>query len=492
MLPQTTLNSKSFDRLRGLLIAKGITAYLVGGCVRDLLADHEIGDIDLVVGSDPKLVGAEIEKTLGGHQFLLNKEHNAIRIIGIDDGRGPAIDVLPLINDISEDLARRDFTINSMAIPISGPDCSDNNLKVIDPYGGKRDLENSTIKAISPNVFLNDPIRLIRAARLAAKLGFTIDDETARLIKSHVNLISYIAGERVRDEFMKLLSQPKSCQNLRLLDNLQLLCKIVPELEETKGVVQPKEHHWNVFEHSIETVGQVETLFETSNNGSIFPYNRIPKFEFMDRYFSEEISDGYNRSEFLKLTALLHDISKPSTKTVEPSGKIRFIGHNSEGATVVSHLLEKYRFGRTGIDFASRMVLYHLRPSQMAEPGMMPSVRAIYRYFRDLGNAAIDTLYLNLGDYLAARGPELGASEWGAHCETIDHILKHMSTINVNRNPALIDGHVIMKTFGLQPGPDVGKLIELVNEAQASGEISSTHDAMGLIETSLGNGGKGA
>ena len=258
-------------------------------------------------------------------------------------------------------------------------------------------------------------------------------------------------------------------------------------------MAQPKEHHWDVFDHCVESAGQVEMLLQERSRSEAYPHSLAPRFESMDAYFAQGAGDGYSRLELLKLTGLLHDISKPATRTVEPSGRIRFLGHHEEGATVAGQVLTRLRFSGTSVGLVSRMVLHHLRPSQMAERGMLPTPRAIYRYYRAAGDAAVDTLYLSLADYLAARGPDLGSRDWEDHCEVIGHILREGPAPAADeRAPRLIDGHAIMSSFSLPPGPEVGRLIELVSEAQASGEISTEEEALRLVETSLRDGGSGA
>jgi poly(A) polymerase len=164
-----------------------------------------------------------------------------------------------------------------------------------------------------------------------------------------------------------------------------------------------------------------------------------------------------------------------------------------EGAEVAARVLTRLRFSGRAVELMRGMVRHHLRPSQMAEKGELPSPRAIYRFHRELGDAAIDTLYLNLGDYLAARGPDLDRRDWEEHCRVIGHILREgLAPKAEARAPSLIDGHVIMDRFSLPPGPAIGRLVELVREAQGSGEISTSDEAIQLVESVLSSGGSGA
>ena len=485
--------SKSLDALRRLFASRGTATYLVGGAVRDAMAGLPVSDLDLAVEDDPTQAGAEIGKLLGGRPITLHESRSIVRVVGADEGTGPVVDLTPLRGGIVADLARRDFTVDAMALPIEHFDDADIAWRIIDPHGGVRDLAQGVIRAVSPGVFADDPARLMRAPRLAAQLGFDIDDVTAGLIRRDATLIAGVAPERVRDELMKLLEQSDTTRNLRMLDSLGLLSVIIPEIEEAKGVTQPKEHHWDVFDHSVESAGQVEMLLQQGSRSDAYPYSLAPRFESMDAHFAQAAGDGHSRLELLKLTALLHDISKPATRTVEPSGRIRFLGHHEEGAAVAAQVLTRLRFSGASVGLVARMVLHHLRPSQMAEKGALPTPRAIYRYYRAAGDAAIDTLYLNLADYLAARGPDLGYRDWEDHCGVIGHILREGSAPAASEQaPRLIDGHAIMSGFSLPPGAEIGRLIELVMEAQASGEISTEEEALRLVESNLQNGDSGA
>ena len=471
--------------------SRGISAYLVGGAIRDALLGRETGDVDLSVDGDTRKVGAEMAGALGGRLVPLDDERGIVRVVPLGRDGGPSIDLSPLRGGIHADLAQRDFTLDAMALAVSDAAAGGSPVPLIDPYDGARDLRARVIRALSPSVFADDPARLMRAPRLAAELSFSVADETAQSIRQHAHLVTGVAAERVRDELLKLLAAPSAASSLRLLDDLGLLCLVVPELASAKGVTQPKEHHWDVFNHCIETAGQVERLFAPATSvASPYEEATAPGSDSMREYFAEDASDGHTRLTLLKLAGLLHDIAKPATRTVEPSGRIRFLGHNSMGAELAEQILGRLRLSRRGTGLVSRMVEHHLRPSQMAQDGELPTARAVFRYYRDAGDAAIDTLYLNLADYLAARGPDLRDQEWSDHRRVVEHILREGTTPRApERPPKLIDGHEIMRTFSLEPGPRVGSLLDAVHEAQASGEIVSREEAIELIESELMSGG---
>ena len=480
--------------LGGYLASAGIPAYLVGGVVRDVVLGRETTDVDMAIAHDTREVGAALANHFGGHSTTLDEERGIVRVVVPGKENTPVIDLTPIHDGILEDLSRRDFTLDAMAVSTSEASNARTEVHLIDPYNGTEDLRDRSVKAVSPSVFTDDAARLMRGPRLAAELGFSLSDKTAESIRSHAHLLPTVAQERVRDELLKILAAPSASSSLRLLDELGLLPLAIPELALARGVTQPKEHHWDVFTHCIETAGQVERLLAPiDSEASPFDAHLAPDFPSMAEYFSQAGSDGHSRLTLLKLAALLHDIAKPTTKTVEPSGRIRFLGHHQMGAQMSVEILGRLRLSRRGIELVSSMVLHHLRPSQMAPNGQLPTPRAIYRYYRDVGDAAIDTLYLNLADYLAARGPHLCKQEWIAHCRVVGHILREgLAPKRSEHRPKLIDGHDVIRTFAVAPGPTVGVMLELVREAQASGDICTREEAMQLVEISLSAGGHSA
>jgi poly(A) polymerase len=235
---------------------------------------------------------------------------------------------------IVEDLALRDFTIDAIAINLS--EITKPGASLIDPCGGQQDLEAGVVRAISDEVFQRDPVRLLRALRLAAEFNFSLADKTRAQIKNQHQLITQVAAERVCDEFCRLLAAPKAARWLRLLDELGLLLSIFPELAPTKGAEQPKEHFWDVLEHSIETVDDIEFLLRVEGCGYFDNeiLTSVPWSPVLEEHFEEEIAGGHRRKTLLKLAGLLHDIAKPQTRTIEESGRMRFFGHAQEGAAV--------------------------------------------------------------------------------------------------------------------------------------------------------------
>ncbi|HEX77896.1 MAG TPA: CCA tRNA nucleotidyltransferase [Dehalococcoidia bacterium] len=478
-------------RVRDFLASQVSHAYLVGGFVRDALLGRATTDIDVSVAGEAQLLARSLADALGGKYVLLDQVHQVARVVlFLEDGRW-FVDLSALRGDIEADLGDRDFTIDAMALPLFRPgDDSRPSSQVewstehiIDPHGGLADLRKRRIRVVRQRAFEHDPVRLLRAVRLASQLGFAIEMQTRRLIQDKAGLIKSGAPERVRDELCLILGHPEAAQYLHQLHRLGLLLNIIPELAPTVGSKQPKEHFWNVFEHSLETVAAVGVVLQERRPdfACIVPWS-----ETLAEHFDREVSSGHSRRVLLKLAALLHDIAKPHTRSLEESGRIRFFGHAREGASQSALIMDRLRFSNREIRLVETAIRYHLRPVQMAGGEGLPTRRAMYRYFRDAGEAAIDTLFLSLADHLAARGPTLDLASWQQHAEQVGYVLEqHFKEKSLTRPPKLVDGHDLMQSLGLEPGPSVGRLLEMVREAQAAGEVATREEALALARRYL-------
>ncbi len=468
--------------LSGLLKEQDIHAYLVGGFVRDVLLGRETSDIDIAVDVDVLTIAPRIAESLRG-KFVLLDEVNRIGRIVIKDW---TIDVASFEGRIENDLARRDFTIDAIAVDLNQLASDGPDTQLIDPFGGRLDLDLDIIRPVTDTAFKDDPVRLLRAVRLAAELGFTIDKKTGSEIFMCAHLIVVVPGERVREELLRLLSSSRGGQVFNDMDKLGLLTALIPELSPLKGVAQPREHHWDVFEHSIKTVSAMDFILHQGvwdyQNESIL--RRVPWASLMAQYFDQPVNSGSTRRSLLKLAALLHDISKPQTKAFDENGRMRFLGHQEEGAKIVENILERLRFSAREVKLISSMVQYHLRPTQMSQDNM-PTGRAIYRYFRDVGDASIDTLYLSLADHLATRGPGLLMPQWEYHTQLVAYVLTEHFKQKKTAPVKLVDGNDLINVFGMKPSARIGELLEEIREAQASGEITTREEALDYIRNFL-------
>jgi len=471
----------TIDKISQLLTLQGKHGYIVGGFIRDLLLVRKTNDIDIAVSGPAITVAREIAKEIGGKFVLLDEVNEIARVVVTEDeqqnqefhGAEWHFDFSSFSENIESDLARRDFTINAMALELSqfvtasiankGSQKSANflaekqsQLKPIDPFSG-------------------------------AELDFTIEPETESLIRHYSQAITEVSEERIREELLHLLTLPQAAYHLRYLDKLGLLLALIPELAESKGVEQPTVHFWDVFDHSLQTVATIEFLMRESDweYGSEDMLTTAPWSDTIDRHLSQEVSSGSNRKVLLKLAGLFHDIAKPMTKSIDDTGRARFLGHTKQGAAMTANILERLRFSNREIRLVESLVYHHLRPAQMANEEL-PTQRAIYRYFRDTDDAGIDILLLALADYLASRGPLASMEEWERHCQVINYILAEHDKQQTKILPVkLIDGHDLIDIFGLTPGPLVGELLAIVNEAHASGELSTREEALVLVRRKL-------
>ncbi|MCX5992465.1 MAG: HD domain-containing protein [Chloroflexi bacterium] len=463
-----------------LLVREGIDSYLVGGYIRDTLLGRATSDIDIAVAGAAPQVAQKLAEALHGRYVLLDEANGIARVVvTVGDAAGEAqwhLDISTIRGSIEADLSRRDFTIDAMAIDLREAG-EGSSASLIDPFQGKRDLEKRLIRAVGDTAFENDPARLIRAVRLAAGYGFTIEGETEVLLSKQSQLIRQVAGERVREELCRILASRNAARFLFYLDRLGLLTAIVPELAATKGVEQPREHYWDVFHHSIETVAALERLLNREKEIELLALapHLVPHIE----GFEEEIGIGVTRAVLMKLAALLHDIAKPQTKTMEADGRARFLGHTKEGGAIAGGILQRLRFSNRETGMVQKMIEAHLRLWQMGGDHGMPTRRAIYRYFRDTGDVSIDIMFLTLADFLATQGPNLDLTEWRRHCGLMEYVLSQREEDEaLVRPPKLLDGDDLMKILGLKPGPKVGELLEAVREAQGAGEIATREEAL--------------
>jgi len=474
-------------RLDSFLRSRGIKSYLVGGYVRDAFIGRPTRDIDLTLEGNVITIGHEMADALEGKFVLLDEVHQVARIVVPMSGEKWCVDLAALRGTIEEDLSKRDFTIDAIAVDLIPFHPGPNAVELIDPLGGVPDIERKMIRATSETVFLDDPARLLRAFRLAAELGFSITPQTETILQRDKALVRRISGERVHDELGRILETDHAGKALRHLDRLGLLDLLVPELTTAKGVAQPPEHHWDVFDHSIETVIAVERLWEELIAGG----ELWATFKFADvikAHLGETVGGaGLTRRGLIKMAALLHDVSKPETKTVESNGRVRFLGHAQMGAQRAEMILERFRFSAREKKLVTAAIEHHLRPGYLSNAPEPPTNRAIYRYFRDTGDAAIATLFLSLADHLATRGPAFDEETWHIHLEVTEHMLAQwMEKETIKSPPKLLDGHTLMKEFGLKPGPQIGRLLEMVREAQAAGEIETETEALDFVRKELG------
>ncbi len=298
-------------------------AWIVGGSVRDALLGRPIRDVDLAVRGEPERAARAVAKAVGGPVFQLSEAFGGWR--ALHPSRDWICDVTALHGEgIEADLARRDFTVNAMAMPVEGGELRD-------PQAGAADLEAGVIRVLGgPTVersaYADDPLRPLRLARLATELDLAPDPDTERLTREAAPLVASAAAERVWAELRRLVVAERVIEGLELSDRLGLTAVVLPELNALHGVEQSHFHHLDVYDHTLEVLRQALELERDPER--VFGELAAP----LDALMREPFADELDRWQALRLGALLHDVAKPATRSVRPDGRVTFIGHDSAGA----------------------------------------------------------------------------------------------------------------------------------------------------------------
>jgi poly(A) polymerase len=458
--------------------------WVVGGFLRDLLLKRQPYDLDLAVSGSARQTAEALARAFEGHPFALDDERGTFRVALPEAATFRTIDVSSLRGGaIEADLAERDFSVDAMASHLRPDELG----TLIDPLGGYDDTRNANVRMVSERSLRDDPLRLLRAVRLAVELDFEVEAETASAIGSQAASVLGAAPERQRDELLRILASPRAASGMRLMDSLGLLEALLPELTRARGVVQPeRHHHYDVFDHCIETLAVADWLLSVPAPVTEPAESMYEAFwETLDWYpmrdYLAATTGGQSRLVLAKLAALLHDIAKPETKSIDETGRVRFLGHSEAGAQVGRDICRRFRMGNREAAFVGLLIEEHLRPGQLSQGRSLPSDRAVFRFFRDLDEAAPACLVLTLADAAAALGPRLQLSRWRGHVAYISHLLERAGAQRQGVGGRhFISGATLMQALDLSPGPDIGRLLAALDEAAASGELSTEEEAVEL------------
>jgi poly(A) polymerase len=439
--------------------------------------------MDFVVEGDVPAYARSIADQLGLSFFVLDKALGTSRVVAKENGKVRTVDFAALRGrSIRDDLLLRDFTIDAMAVDLKKI-ITEKVVKlpadVIDPTNGWQDLKAKRIEAVSNSVFLDDPLRLIRAFRLSASIDFRISERTLKLIKDFAYLIQRSSAERVQDELLKILSFSQCANILSEIDKTSLANQIFPELTVARGVKQDGFHHLDVWDHSFLALQRLDNILAALED--YFPALGTK----IQAHLDQDIQGEYNRLTSLKLAALFHDVGKPATRSVNEKGRVHFIEHQKVGVDMTEGFLTRLRLSDRFKKLVLLLVKEHLRPGFLTNENP-PTRRAIYRFLRDTGDAAPETLLLSLADRLAARGPAATKELDRRHQETV-YLLMEQYYRRREEEPItpLVTGDDLMTVFHLKPGPLIGELLETIREAQAEGKIGSKDDALRLAKKYL-------
>ncbi len=459
----------------------GLNCFWVGGSLRDYFLKRESKDLDFAVRKHARVIASKIAAQLDGAFFALKEEQSIYRVT-LKDGyqldfakfKGP---------DISQDLAARDFTINALAAELSkdwpGPS---EKMKVLDPHNGLADIRARQVRPVSPDIFTDDPLRMLRAYRISAQLRFEITQDTLDSIARHKKLIQSPASERVREEIMLLLDCHDSAKHFRALDQSGLISEIMPETDPNRACALQYYPGKGVWGHSLDGLERLEWIFENLES-EFGPDAGEIKTALDDRNCG---ADGHPLSSIMKLAILFHDIGKAETaETID--GRMRFFEHEYVGAKMAAKMARRLRFGADSEKSLRQLVQSHMRPGGLAHAPTITD-RAKLRFFRDLKELAVPMLIVSLADrYTYLTDDELGKGR-DLHEKFVKEILLwHYQKLRETPpdQPKILDGNDIMAEFKLPPGPLIGKILEAVTEARALNEITTREDAVQFVKNYL-------
>jgi tRNA nucleotidyltransferase/poly(A) polymerase len=463
--------------------------YVVGGAVRNALLSLPVMELDFTLPGKAINTARKIADRLDGAFYALDKERDYGRvIIPQSEGCHLVLDFAPFQGaTLEEDLKSRDFTINALAVEIHRPQ------ELLDPWGGAADLYSKRLHACSPLAFISDPVRILRGIRFSILFDMRTDPDTQERMRAAVSLLPEVSAERLRDELLHLLESPKPATAIRILDYLEAIPYVLPELSAMKGVDQSPPHILDVWDHSLDVLTRLHQVLDVlkptynpQDSASLFLgviSHRLGRYrEQIDIHLNTRFIPPRSLVSLVFLSALYHDIGKPHTKQIDQEGQIRFIKHEEVGADLVVKRGQALQLSNSEIKRTRVIVLNHMRPLWLSQSGKLPSRRAIYRFFRDTGPGGVDICLLSLADTLATYGPTLPPDIWAHQVDVVRYLLEAWweKKEEVISPPTLIDGNDLMEELGLKPGPIIGQILRNIQEAQATGKVTNQRQALEL------------
>jgi putative nucleotidyltransferase with HDIG domain len=437
--------------------------WLVGGAVRDRLLGRATTDYDVAVPGDPKRLARALGRAADGHVFKLSEGFGGWRVVARD--RTWQLDLLPVAGEkIEEDLSHRDLTVNAIALPLAGGDC-------IDPFGGVADLRAGRLRMVGVEAFERDPLRVLRVARLACELGFSVDPSTASAARASARGLAAVAPERIFAELKRIVVAERALDGLALMDDLGATEVVLPELGELRGVEQSHFHHLDVHDHTRAVLAEAIELVRSPDRCFVGA-----QAEALRRVFDEPLANELTRGQALRFGALFHDIAKPLTRRTTAEGRITFVGHDAVGADVAGEVLTRLRASQRLIEYVADLARHHLRLGFLVHQTPLDR-HTIYHYLRACEPVGVEVTVLSVADRLATRGRGADAA-----------IARHVELARVMLDEALawraqpprppVRGDELARAVGLSPGPEVGRILADLEEASFAGEIASPAQAI--------------
>jgi poly(A) polymerase len=451
----------------------GRHAWLVGGALRDRLLDRPVTDLDLAVADDVRGAARALAAAAQGPAFELSEEFGAWRVQPHD--RSWQADLSPLRGgSLEADLALRDFTINAMAEPLAGGD-------TVDPFDGAADLAAGRLRMVSDTAFDDDPLRVVRAARIACELELEVEPETVAAARARAARSADVAQERVFAELRRIVGNEDAPRGMELLDAVGAAEAVLPEIVALRGVEQTRYHHRDAYGHTLEVLEQAISL------------EREPAALFGDRdgarvaaLLAEPLADEMTRGGALRWGALLHDAAKPQTQTPSPRGGYGFPHHDSIGANLVRDMLTRLRASERLRAHIAALTRHHLRLGFLVHRRPL-SRHDLFEYMTACEPVEVDVTLLSVADRLATRGHKAEESI-APHLELAREVLSEaLDWRDAGGGPApLVRGDDLQRELGMPAGPDLGHLLERLREAQFAGEVTSREEALELAKRTAG------
>ncbi|MBD3246436.1 MAG: HD domain-containing protein [Candidatus Omnitrophica bacterium] len=452
------------SRISSVLRDKKTEGWLVGGFLRDAFLEisRPLVDFDFCLSSHTGASAREIARRIDGRFLVLDTTNETYRVVKKRRGRVYTYDFSRMRGeDIAEDLARRDFTINMLAVSLTA-----RPRRLVDVHGSRKDLRQGLIRALSAEVFRADPLRILRAYSFMARYSFRIEAITRRVARETGPMLTEVSGERLQEELYKIFAAPTASPAVKLMSEDRVLDHIIPEVSAARGVHQGGYHHLDVWRHSLEAFTKCEQLWKRK-------FCRHPK---ISGYLKRTVGAGHSRLQTVKFACLLHDLGKPEAKEITPRRTI-FHTHEKIGAGHVENICRRLRISQKETEALKKLVYWHLRPGYLADQHL-PSQRALYRFGRDAGEETVAVLVLSLADWRATRGPLVDTKKRQRHERIMVQLIEYYLREKEKKPlPKLLDGHLLMRLFRLRPSPLVGEILRAVEEEQKIGTVSTRDQA---------------
>jgi len=435
-------------------------AYLVGGAVRDLLMQRHPTDVDIAVDGEAAAFAGAIADRVGARVVPIGKPDQITYRV---TSRDMLIDITDLAGaSLANDLRRRDFTVNAMAYDLHAH-------RLIDTLGGREDIAARRICMVAEQAFVDDPLRLLRAFRMAAILDFDIAPETLQAIQRHSPRIDQPAGERLRAELIQLMACPSSARQIQAMSDCGLLTCLVPEMQPMQGCRQNTHHDFDVYEHTLRAYAATEACLQTAGHISRALGKRYQQ-------------PPYRRTTgaILKYAVLLHDIGKPDTRGVDADGEVHFYGHAERSANLAEGIHKRLRLSKPECEQARMIIANHGRPLHLlsAHKAENLSRKGVNRLFRECDPWTPEVLLHALGDTMGKKKEPDPAIDLAQHFvqDLLRDYFERFRPL-ADRHP-LMDGRGLMDHFGLKPSALIGDLLNALEEERLAGRINTREAAL--------------